>query len=145
MSNMELVPGILSFFSGLGVRQNIPTTTQGWGRVDWGMNFDTVKTNYPQAKEIGGRKLEYTPETNPPGRNFKFTLGFDSGHQLNSFTLDFSGSSETADYATLVQELTRQLGTPVATTASSTTWNRDQTQVTVSAQPEGGIVLSEIA
>jgi hypothetical protein len=145
MSNMELVPGILSFFSGLGVRQNIPPTTKGWGRVDWGMSFDTVKTNYPQAIETSGRKLEYTPEANPQGRDFKFTFGFDSGHQLESFSLSFSGSSETADYATLVQELTRQLGAPVATTTTSTTWNRDETEITLSAQPEGGIVLSEIA
>jgi hypothetical protein len=36
MANMELVPGILSFFSGLGVTQKIPPTTKGWGRVDLG-------------------------------------------------------------------------------------------------------------
>jgi hypothetical protein len=145
MGNMELVPGILSFFSGLGVSRNIPPTTQGWGRVTWGMNFDTVKMNYPQAIETSGRKLEYTPDSNPPGRDFKFTFGFDSGHQLESFTLSFSGSSETADYADLVQEFNRHLGNPVATTTTSTTWNRDQSQVTVSKLPDGGVVVSQIA
>lgn len=145
MSNMELVPGILSFFSGLGVKQNIPVTSQGWGRVKWGMSFDTVKTNYPQASEVSGRTLEYTPESNPPGRDFKYTFGFDSGHQLDSVTLEFSGSSETADYAALVERISRQLGAPVASTPTSTTWNQDQTEVTLSREPEGGIVLSEIA
>jgi hypothetical protein len=142
---MELVPGILSFFSGLGVKQNIPVTSQGWGRLKWGMNFDTVKTNYPQASEISGRKLEYTPDSSPPGRNFKYTFEFDSGHQLDSVTLDFSGSSETADYADLVEQISRQLGAPVSSTATSTTWNQDQTQVNLSSEPDGGIVLSEIA
>ncbi len=145
MANMELVPGILSFFSGLGVSRNVPPTTQGWGRVTWGMNFDTVKMNYPQATETNGRKLEYVPESSPSGRDFKFTFGFDSGHQLDSLTLSFSGSSETADYANLVQEFNRLLGNPVATTTSSTTWNRDQSQVTVSKQPDGGVILSETA
>jgi hypothetical protein len=145
MANMELVPGILSFFSGLGESRKIPPTTQGWGRVTWGMNFDEVQRNYPQAVEISGRKLEYTPESNPPGRDYKFTFGFDSGHQLESFTLSFSGSSETADYATLVQDFIRHLGHPAATTTSSSTWYKDESQVTLSKQPDGGVVVSQMA
>lgn len=145
MANMELVPGILSFFSGLGEMGRIPSATRGWGRVTWGMNFDEVKTNYPQALEISGRKLEYTPESSPPGRDFKFAFGFDSAHQLESFTLSFSGSSETDDYATLVQEFIRHLGQPAATTNTSTTWYRDESQVTLSKQPDGGVVVSQMA
>ncbi len=144
MANMELVPGILSFFSGLGAWQSIPQSVQGWGRVSWGMSFDTVKLNYPQATETSGRQLEYVPEANPPGRDYKLTFAFDSGHQLNSVTLSFAGSSETADYAIMVQELTRRLGTPVATSASSATWNADESQATLSSLPDGGVVLSEI-
>ena len=141
MANMELVPGILSFFSGLGVWQKIPPTTQGWGRVAWGMSFDTVKMNYPQAEEISGRELEYAPESNPPGRDYKFTFGFDSSRHLDLFALSFGGSGETADYATLVQELSRYLGTPAAATSTGTTWRRDENQIPASKQPEGGLVV----
>ena len=144
MANLELVPGILSFFSGLGVSRKIPPSTQGWGRVAWGMSFDKVKTNYPQASEVSGRKLEYVTESSPPGRGYKFIFGFDSGHQLDTFSLSFSGGSEATDYATLVQEFSRYLGNPVNATSTSTTWNRDQSQVTLSKQPDGGVVVSQI-
>jgi hypothetical protein len=136
MANMELTPGILSFFSGLGNHQSIPQNIQGWGRVSWDMSFDVVKRNYPQATESSGRKLEYVPEESPPGRDYKLTFAFNSGHQLESVTLSFAGSSETADFAILAKEITRRLGAPVAS---------DPSQVSLSSQPEGGLVLSEIA
>lgn len=139
MSFLELVPGLSEFFSGLDLSQSL----KGWGRVSWGQSFDAVKRNYPQAVEVSGRKLELQPESSPPGRPYKITFAFDSSHQLSSVTLSFSGSRETADYAPIVEEFTRRLGAPVAITGDSTTWTRDQSQITISAQPEGGVVLSE--
>jgi len=141
VGGLELRPGLSAFFAGL----DFSRPWRGWGRVAWGMSFDAVKRNYPQATEISGRKLEYRPETDPAGRSYKLVFSFDSGHRLSSLTLSFAGVGETADYAKLVREFARRLGAPQALGADSATWFRDQSQVTVSAKPGGGVVLSETA
>jgi hypothetical protein len=68
---------------------------------------------------------------------------FDSGHQLESVTLLFSGSQEVADYAGLIEAVSLRLGTPVSQTETTTTWQRDDSQFTVSRQPEQGVVVSK--
>lgn len=141
MWRSDLVSGLNQLFGGLDFTSGI----RGWGRVRWGDSFDKVKTAYPQAVEemrVTGRKLVLASSSGP-GRPYQLVFDFDSGHQLESVTLLFSGSQEVADYAGLIEAISLRLGTPVSQTETTTTWQRDDSQFTVSRQPEQGVVVSK--
>ena len=62
---------------------------------------------------------------------------------MDTVTLAFAGGEETADYAALTREITKRLGAPVQYTNTTTTWRRDDSDITLSKSPGGGVVLSE--
>ncbi|MGD8561657.1 MAG: hypothetical protein PVG03_03950 [Desulfarculaceae bacterium] len=137
MWRSSLVSGLHHFFQGVDLQQGL----QGWGRVRWGQSFDAVKLNYPQAVENNG-KLTLSSE-DPSQRHWSLDFGFDSSHRLSSVSLTFAGGEETADFADINREITRRLGPPAQTSSSGNIWLRDDTQVSLSRLPEGGLVLSE--
>ena len=137
MWRSELVPGLHRFFQGISPQ----TRLSGWERISWGQSFEEVQRNYLQATEKNGRLL-LTPDESVQ-RSWTITLGFDTRRELNSVTLAFAGSEETADFAALTQEITRRLGAPVESTDTTNTWRRDDGEITLSMRPDGGVVLSE--
>ncbi len=137
----ELVPGLNRLFGGISPQVSM----QGWGRVSWGQSYDAVKTSYPQAEASGADKLVLRPEQSVEQ---DYTLSMSFGHktrQLESVTLSFAGSREVDDYAAVTRALSNRLGHPVASDDNSTTWQRDDSTITLSKAPGGGVVLSETA
>ncbi len=141
MWRSDLVPGVVRFFRGLD--HQLPL--QGWQRVKWGQSYDDVKRYFPQARASGDYELVLEPAQGTVDRPYQITLAFDLNHQLESVTLSFAGSRETADFAELSQRLNYWLGAPVSSTDTSTTWQRDTSQAELSMAPGGGVVLSQRA
>jgi len=137
MWRADLVPGLHRFFQGISPEKSL----SGWERVSWGDSFADVVRNYPQAGEKNGQ-LILTP-ADPVQRPWTLTFDFDASRQLSSVTLSFAGSQETADFATLSQEITNRLGAPVQSTDATNVWRRDDSEITLSTRPDGGVVLSE--
>jgi hypothetical protein len=134
----ELVIGLTEFFSGLDLSGQVT----GWGPLSWGMSWQSALRHFPQAEQ----KSDYTLSLNSsPGeaRQWSLELDFDAGRQLQSVTLSFAGSQETADFARISRQLSRRLGHAAGQTQTSSVWTRDQSTVTLSRSPGGGLVLSE--
>jgi len=138
MRPSELTPGLTRFFSGIDPQVRL----SGWERLRWSMSYEQVQSNYPQTKPSGGNLVMASDD--PQARHFQLTFSFDASRSLQSVSLTFGGSSETADFAEMSQAITRRLGAPVESTTTSNTWRRDDTTVTLSNTPGGGIVLSQI-
>jgi len=141
MAATDLVQGLTSLLSNLNPSSGPPQ----WGRVSWGMSRDAVATRYPSAVESSG-DLVLSSTAGEAGRPYTMTLGFNATHQLETVTLNFAGSSETADFAAMAQRITRQLGSaPVEQTWDSMTWQRGDEEMTLTKSPGGGVVFSQSA
>lgn len=138
MRPSELTPGLNRFFSGIDTQGRM----DGWGRLRWSMSYQDVQRNYPQAQAAAGKLVMASAD--PQARHFQLSFSFDSSRNLQSVTLSFGGSSETADFAEMSQAITQRLGSPAASTETSTTWQRGDSSLTLSRAPNGGVVLSEI-
>ena len=90
------------------------------------------------------RQLHIDPSGHDQG-GWRLAFAFDAGHLLQSVTLNLEGSSETSDFAAISQTLTRRLGPPKESGNGWQTWRRDDSQVTLSRDPGGGVVLEETA
>jgi hypothetical protein len=134
----ELVPGVNRLFQGLSPDAPL----KGWGYLRWGQDYDDVRRYFPQAR-AEDFKLVLGPEQ-PVELPYKISLAFDAGHQLESVTLTFAGSRETADFAALSERLTQQFGAPISSSDNTTTWSRDETQAVLSDLPDGGVALSKV-
>ena len=139
MERSRLVEGLNRFFSGVDPQQPL----RGWGRVRWGQSYDAVRRDYPQARPENGQ-LHIEPSEGDQG-GWRLAFAFDAGHLLQSVTLSLEGSSETSDFAAISQTLTRRLGPPKESGDGWQTWRRDDSQVTLSRDPGGGVVLEETA
>lgn len=137
----ELAPGASRLFGGM----NLQSPMRGWDRISWGQSYDSVKTSYAQAEASGADNLVLRPEG---AVQLGYAVSMSFGHktrQLESVTLSFEGGREVQDFATLSQAITNRLGNPVSSDETSTTWRRDDSTVTLSMSPGGGVVLSETA
>ncbi len=138
-----LVQGMGRLFAGISPQ----TRLSGWERLRWGMSQQEARINYPQAAPSASDDSRLLIEPSDPTPNhYAISMQFSAqGRQLTSVSLTFAGSHETADFAQITQELTRRLGAPVSQTRTTTTWRRDETQITLSRDSGGGVVLSETA
>ncbi|MBI4799552.1 MAG: hypothetical protein HY794_12685 [Desulfarculus sp.] len=144
MRVLELAAGLKQFFEGLSPRQ---TQMTGWSRLRWGMSTREVAYNFPQAQADPGDANQMTLAPDPP-QDLKYSLSFrfgGAGRQLESVTLSFAGSRGVADFAAISQEISARLGAPLSQTETSTTWQRDGGQLTLSKTAQGGVVLNESA
>lgn len=143
MSQTSIVAGLTGFLSSMSPQQRL----QGWERLTWGMGEKEFLANYPQAKPRAGFDHQYQITSQDPTANhYSITFDFSRpGRQLQSASLTFAGGQETAHFAAISQEITHRLGAPVSQTQTSSTWQRDSTQVTLSVSPQGGLVLSSLA
>lgn len=138
MWRSELIPGLSRFLQGFDSQ----SPQDGWERVSWGQSFDTVQRMYVDAVEKDGNLVLESGDDLQ--RQYSITFGFDRNHQLATVTLDFEGSQETADYSAIARALNQKLGAPVKETATSLTWEKDQTQAELSSKPGDQVVLSEL-
>ncbi|MCB2188372.1 MAG: hypothetical protein KQJ78_18280 [Deltaproteobacteria bacterium] len=140
MPSNDLAAGLAKLFQGVSP----PYRPSGWGRLAWGDDWATVRRNYPDLQETSPARLtSFSPM--PQARTWRLDFGFNATHNLTSITLTFGGGRETADYAYISQELSARYGAPVASTATSATWEMTGNQVRLSSAPGQGVVLSERA
>jgi len=134
----ELVIGLSEFFSGLDLAGQV----SGWGPLSWGVSWQTAVRHFPQAEQMSDYTLRLSSQPSE-ARQWSLEMDFDASRQLQSVTLSFGGSQETADFARISRQLFRRLGHAAQQTATSIVWTRDQSTVTLSRSPGGGLVLSE--
>lgn len=139
MWRSDLVPGLHRFFQGV----NYQTSLNGWERVQWGQSREAVQRMYVEARESGGNLV--LDSGGEQQRGYEITFGFNRSHQLDSVRLSFAGSGETADFSAIASEISARLGAPMAQTETTTTWQRDDNQVSLSRLPDGSLLMSEIA
>jgi hypothetical protein len=143
VSETSIVQGLNAFLSSLSPQVKL----QGWDRLAWGMSERDLLRNYPQARPRPGHDHQYQITSHDPAPNH-YSIIYDfsrPGRQLQGVTLSFAGGQEGANFAAMSQELSRRLGAPVGQTATSSSWQRDSTRVTLSLSPGGGLVLSSLA
>ena len=134
-----LIQGIQRLFTGFNLSQPM----QGWEGISWGTGYDQVKIRFPEAKEVSGELVIENQDPTP--KHYSITLSFNQTRQLSQVSLNFKGSNETSEFSRLSQELTEKFGLPSTTTQDSKIWVKDETQIELSASPEGGVVLNEKA
>ncbi len=138
MDSSELAIGLAEFFSGLDLAGQV----SGWGPLSWGMSWQSARRHFPQAAEVSDYTLRLSSSASE-ARQWSLDMDFDAGRRLQSVTLSFGGSQETADFARISRQLARRLGHAAQQTAAGSVWTRDQSTVTLSKSPGGGLVLSE--
>ena len=138
MQRLELIPGLNRFLDGLGPG----VLSTGWSGLNWDEDFSQVQRRFPDSLESGA-SLKLSSKQGEVQKAWSITFGFNSSRQLNSVTLSFAGSRETADFAKISAELSRRFGAPVQNTETSQTWRKSGASFTLSRQPGGGLVLNK--
>jgi hypothetical protein len=137
MQRLELIPGLSRLLNGISHSE----PARGWSGLDWGEDFSRVKNRFPDAVASGSGLRLSSPESGPD-LGWDISFAFDSNRQLESVSLSYAGSRETADFASLSEQLNQRFGAPVSSTETSQTWQKGGASITLSREPGGGVVFS---